>query len=60
MSNDFNYRNDWLNIYIFENPVQYKVYYGDIYIALLETCIELDDEVLNLFIENICRVYDPE
>ena len=46
------------NIWIFDQPIDYDVFYGDTHIAYLDSCIELDDEVLELIINNLCGVYD--
>ena len=46
------------NIWIFDQPIKYDIFYGDTRIVRLTSCIELDDEVINLILNNLCGLYD--
>ena len=46
------------NIWIFDQPIAYDVFYGDARIVRLTSCIELDQEIVDLILNNLCGLYD--
>ena len=57
-TNSFLLEGKYYNIYLFNQPFEYDIFYGDTRIVRLKSCIELDDEVINLILNNLCGLYD--
>lgn len=45
-------------IYMFKQAFTYDLMYGNKCVAILSSCIELDNEVTDLVINNVCGLYD--